>query len=129
MPSGLLAVILWCLSPNILAHAQLVTPDVGTAALGAASAYTFWRWLKQPSWARASLAGLTPGFAQLTKSTLVIFFVSWPLLWLVDRLLRGPSLPRREGMQLALLLVLGVYILNLGYGFQDPSIGWTVTSS
>ncbi|MEZ6051669.1 MAG: glycosyltransferase family 39 protein [Planctomycetaceae bacterium] len=115
---GLLAVILWCFSPNILAHAQLVTPDVGTTALGVASTYTFWRWLKQPSWARASLAGLTLGFAQLTKSTLVIFFVSWPLLWLVDRLLRRQSLPRREGMQLALLLVLGVYILNLGYGFQ-----------
>ncbi len=27
--SGILALVLWCFSPNILAHGQLITPDVG----------------------------------------------------------------------------------------------------
>ncbi len=118
MSAGLLALILWCFSPNILAHAQLVTPDVGTTALGAASAYTFWRWLKEPDWSRAAVAGLALGLAQLTKSTLVIFFVLWPLLWLVDRLVRKHPLPWAEVAQLILASLLGVYLLNLGYGFQ-----------
>ncbi len=120
--SGLLACGLWCFSPNILAHGQLMTPDVGTTALAVAAAFTFWRWLRHSTWQRALLAGLVLGLAQLTKSTLVIFFALWPALWIVDRLLqRCPSASRerrREGLQLAVILVAALYVLNLGYGFQ-----------
>ena len=45
--AGVLATGLWCFSPNILAHGQLVTPDVGAAATGLAASYAFWRWLRQ----------------------------------------------------------------------------------
>jgi len=33
-PAGITALALWCFSPNILGHAQLITPDAGAAAMG-----------------------------------------------------------------------------------------------
>ena len=33
-PAGVMACALWCFSPNILAHASLITADVGGTALG-----------------------------------------------------------------------------------------------
>ncbi len=120
--SGLLACGLWCFSPNILAHGQLVTPDMGTTALAVAAAFTFWRWLRHATWQRALVAGLVLGLAQLTKSTLVIFFALWPVLWVADRLLQRSLSDsrnrRRECLQLAAILVAALYVLNLGYGFQ-----------
>jgi len=51
--AGDLAMVLWCFCPNVLANAQLITPDAGATALGAAAAYCFWRWLRAPSWSGA----------------------------------------------------------------------------
>ncbi len=116
--SGLLACALWCFSPNILAHGQLMTPDVATTALGAAAAYTFWRWLQSPTWRAALIAGGVLGLAELAKTTLVIDFGLWPLLWIVTRMVRRQSIDRHEVLQLGVLLVFALYLLNLGYGFQ-----------
>ncbi len=52
IPSGLLALSLWCFSPMILGNAQMITPDTAAAAFGAAACYLFWRWLKQPDFPR-----------------------------------------------------------------------------
>ena len=46
---GLLSLGLWVFCPNILAHARLVTSDVGATALGVAATYVFWRFLHQPN--------------------------------------------------------------------------------
>lgn len=56
--AGMLVLTLWCLSPNVIAHAQMITPDAGATAMGVAAVYLFWRWLKGPTWARALAAGL-----------------------------------------------------------------------
>ncbi len=47
--AGILALTVWCFSPNIIAHAQLITPDAGAAALGVTAAYLLWRWLRRPT--------------------------------------------------------------------------------
>ena len=120
--SGILACGLWCFSPNVLAHAQLMTPDVGTTALGVAAAYTFWQWLREPSWRSTLLAGFVLGLAELAKTTLIVFFALWPLMWLMSRCLprrTDVSLPiRRELSQIGVMLVFALYLLNMGYGFQ-----------
>lgn len=124
--SGVLACGLWCFSPNMLAHAQLMTPDVGTTALGVAAAYTFWRWLTDPNWGKAFVAGFVLGLAELAKTTLVVFFALWPLLWLVSRVVsrrfveKGPGLG--ELSRLWAMLVLALYLLNMGYGFQGSAV-------
>jgi len=70
---GLLALALWCLCPNILAHSRLVTSDVGATSLGVAATYLFWRYLKSPTWSRAGLAGFartTVGWAGSPKDSI-----------------------------------------------------------
>ncbi|MFQ5730907.1 MAG: ArnT family glycosyltransferase [Planctomycetaceae bacterium] len=117
--AGLLAAALWCFSPNILAHGAMITPDVGSAALGVLAGYLFWRWLREPSWTWAVLAGIALGLAELTKFTWVVLFVLWPLLWVVYRRTSGaPRAWRLEAGQLGLVALLAVYAINAGYGFE-----------
>lgn len=120
--SGLLALTLWCFSPNILAHAEFITPDAGATAMGLAAMYLFWRWLRRPGWLLTIAAGVFLGLAELTKSTWILLFALWPALWLVWCLMerRGngrPSFLRRFG-QLVLILLLGLHVLNMGYGYD-----------
>src|SRR5665213_3275064 len=120
--SGLLALTLWCFEPNILANGQMITPDMGATALGVTAGYFFWKWLKEPYWELAVLAGLALGAAELTKTTWIILFPLWPLLW---RVWRAPEW-RRLGMrswlnqvgQLGIILIVGVCVINTAYGFE-----------
>jgi len=147
-PAGVLACLLWSFSPNILAHASLITADAHATALGLAACYTFWRWLKRPTWTQAALTGLVLGLAELAKTTLILFYPIWPLLWVVYRLGSGSFFARRsvnppenfpakkvpdplptakpmmtpqdwlrEAGMLLVRMAIGIYVLNLGYGF------------
>jgi len=129
--AGVVAICLWCWDPNTLAHGQLITADAGATALGLVAFYCFWRWLKRPSWPRAAIAGLALGLAELTKFTLIVFLALWPMAWAVCRMGRrsGSQLVpaeresrtprwRREAAQLAVSLILAVYVVNVGYAFE-----------
>lgn len=128
--AGLITLTLWCFEPNILAHGELITTDCAATSFGVGAGYLFWRWLKQPTWGRASAAGVLLGLAQLTKTTWVTLFGLWPLLWLfwlasgrhgVVNDSQSGSAPRgwkSQFTQLAGILLLGLYVLNLGYGFD-----------
>lgn len=124
--AGLVALVLWCFEPNILAHGELLTPDCAAAGFGLLAGYTFWRWLQCASWARATPAGIALGLAELSKMSWLILFGLWPLLWIVWRLGRARAsavAPRsgsllREAMQLGALLGCAVYVMNLAYGFD-----------
>ena len=87
---GLLSLALWVFCPNILAHARLVTSDLGSTALGVAATYVFWRYLHQPSWRWAAAAGVMLGLAQLTKFSMLLLYAVWPFLWLVRLVLVTP---------------------------------------
>jgi len=121
-PSGVFACTLWCFSPNILAHASLITADVGGTALGVAACYTFWRWLRKPTWTQAALTGVVLGLAELAKTTLILFYPLWPLLWVVYRWSNRHEMQMRdwtrEAGMLLLRMAIGLYVLNLGYGFE-----------
>ncbi len=127
LPSGLAAMTLWFFSPTVLGHASLITPDVGAASLGVAAAYAFWRWLAEPNWYRALGAGVVLGLAELTKTTWIVLFGLWPLLWVVWRWPKknkGSGEPKAEASrsgqacQMTMILLLGLYVMNLGYGFE-----------
>ncbi len=120
--AGVLACAMWCFSPNIVAHAQLITPDVGATAVGLAACYFFRSWLNVPSWGRALLVGIMLGLTLLTKFTWIVLIPVWPTLWVAIRLANRQGCSARqiatELAQLISLFLVGLYVLNLGYGFE-----------
>ena len=137
--AGIVALALWCFSPDVLGNGSLITPDVPAAALGLLAGFTFWRWLTSSEssrsdhfsdahrhgWGTAIGAGIALGAAELAKFTWVILFVLWPLLWIATRVMhdrRGVEQQSRrigvEALQLAAILAIGLYVLNLGYAFD-----------
>jgi 4-amino-4-deoxy-L-arabinose transferase-like glycosyltransferase len=117
--AGLAAATLWCFSPLVLGHAALLTPDVAGAALGLLACYTFWLWLKEPTWHRTLTTGLILGLAELSKSTLILFYPLWPVLWLLYRWPDRAEITARhwwnEASMLLARLLIGLYVINLGY--------------
>jgi len=119
--AGLLALTLWCFSPTVLAYGHLITPDLGSAAMGVTAAYYFRRWLADPTAKWALIAGLTLGLAELSKTTWIILIPLWPLLWILCRFLSPRETKviwKPEIVQVLLILLMGWWILNLCYGFE-----------
>jgi hypothetical protein len=77
---GILALVLYTFCPNVLAHAHLVTTDIGTALGMFAASYLLWRYLEQPSAGRLALAAAAFGLAQLTKATAVLLVPAFALI-------------------------------------------------
>jgi len=94
--AGLLGLALWTFCPNAIAHAGLVTIDVGATAAGFVATYGFWKYLQSPGWRRAAAAGALLGLAQLSKFTSLplvpLWLVSW-VCWQVLHRRRGPAHP------------------------------------
>ncbi len=134
--AGLVTLFIWSFEPNLLAHAELITSDCACWSFGVLAGYLFWRWLKRPTWTGAGLAGLSLGLAELSKMSWLILFGLWPALWLTWRWLEtrkvespesgnesqttltAQSVPQPPAIQLAAILLLAVYVLNLGYAFD-----------
>lgn len=120
--SGLLALTLWCFEPNILGHGSLITADVPSASLAIASLYHFRKWLQRRSAETAIVAGCVLGIGLLVKSTLILFCMLWPALWMCSRFLKSHDPEQRscgtEAGQHALILLVAIAVLNAGYGFE-----------
>jgi len=90
---ALLALTLYALSPNILAHARLVTVDLGFAALGLLAAHACWRAAVRPGRWPAVWMGTALGLALLAKHSALLLL---PPLALAFVLRRWGQRPRRE---------------------------------
>jgi len=64
-----LAVFLFAFDPNMLAHAGVAATDLGAAAGMCGALYTFWRWLRRPTYTRALVAAFLLGLALGIKNT------------------------------------------------------------
>ncbi len=120
--AGVVALLLWCFSPTVLAWSATICPDAAAASLGVAAGYFFWHWLKRPDKFSALLAGIGLGLALLTKMTWLILFAAWPMVWLVwgrvTQLNHSGVSRMRQALQLASVLAIGLLVLNLGYAFE-----------
>ena len=120
---GWVPLVLWSVSPSILAHAPLLTPDLPTTVAGLAATYAFWHYLRQPSWPAAIRAGLLLGIALLCKFTLLVLYVVWPLLWLAYLWARRSDSTngwpgwRRQAGQLGMVVFLSLLVIHWGYNF------------
>jgi 4-amino-4-deoxy-L-arabinose transferase-like glycosyltransferase len=126
--AGLVAVALWTFCPNTIAHAGLVTTDMGATAIGFAATYAFWKYLRRPNWPRSATAGVLLGLAQLTKFSLLLLYLLWPLLWLSWVALRRAdarqqaagwkSAVRAGVLHGAAVVGISVAVINVGYLFE-----------
>src|SRR5262249_21049515 len=120
---GLLSLTLWTFCPNILAHGRLITTDIGATALGVGATYLFWRYLKSPSWGRATAAGLALGAAELSKFSMLLLYAIWPLLWLLHKLARRDSQrPAQAVAHGAWIVVLSFVLIDVGYAFEGVGV-------
>jgi len=120
--AGMIFLTLWTFSPLVLAWGATICPDVCAASLGIVGVYTFWHWLKTPTWCKAITAGICLGLLPLAKMTWIIAFLLWVLIWLIwvipYYIKRNPTIDIPGCKQLAAILLIGVYMINMGYLFD-----------
>jgi 4-amino-4-deoxy-L-arabinose transferase-like glycosyltransferase len=128
---GLVALTLFTLDPNILAHGTLATNDVGFAAFSFialfAASRLIRRWPQQRErWARSSwgyliLAGVALGASLSAKSSGIFTLLALVALFILAALVGGGGWRGRLGYalsQLGLIVILGVLVLWATYGFE-----------
>lgn len=133
---GLLSLLLYTFSPNMLAHSRLVTTDVGCTCFMFMAVYYYWRSFRSYR-RRAWLgAGICLGLALLSKFTALLLLPIFGLLLLLSSW-RGkpaetgapsPALGKPQpvflqrfwdgSLRLFLIILIAIFIVNLGYGFQ-----------
>jgi len=131
-PAASLALALFALDPNLIAHGSLITTDAAAVTLSVATLYALYRWLVSPaqpadSWPRLRrfvLTGVLLGLAQLAKvSTLSLFPVVGLILlaqaWTHRRL--PQALVLSVGQFLILVAIAGV-VIWAGYGFELSTV-------
>ena len=112
--SAMLAVILYSFSPEILANARLITPDITLTTFSFITLYYFWRLLSDNQIRDAVLGGLCFGLALLSKFTGLLLFPICVLLlalWAIKQKTLNVS-------YCLLFVAMGIGILFLGYGMN-----------
>lgn len=116
---GLVAATLWGFSPNVLGHGALITPDIAATSMGVLAAWRFCRWMNRSTVRNAMIAGGALGIALLTKTYWITLLGLWPGLVVLRWFCMGPEREvLRDLRHLALMLLIGLYLLNLGYRFN-----------
>jgi 4-amino-4-deoxy-L-arabinose transferase-like glycosyltransferase len=120
--AGLLALLLVVFEPNVLAHSDLVTTDMGITCLLLATIYAFYCYARRPSPSRLLLAGLAAGLTLSAKHSGILLAPILPALTLVEIAYAAPE--RRKPMAaklfggIAAITILAVGVLWAFYGFR-----------
>lgn len=139
--AGLLALLLCCFDPNIIAHSSVVTTDLGGTFFIFLSVYLLWRFCKRPSQGRLLLVGVAFGLAQASKFSALFLgpiFVALLVTWAfgerrslerfsIPLLARFAGKPRLQRAYLALGLCLVIFAIGsvvvwAVYGFQVSTL-------
>ena len=139
--ASLVALALAALEPNLIAHASLVTTDLGAALFIFLAVYLLWEYAAAPSWPLILGGGAAAGLALASKYSTVILGVILAVVAVVHVLLGGSlPLPRDAGRKLRggfsprlvqavpPLLAAGLVallVLAATYFFQGISAWWT----
>lgn len=125
--SGLVALLLWCICPNVIGWSGVVTVDMGSTIFGLLAVAAMRDYADRPTASSATLSGLALGAALLTKFTMLVLVPLWLVVWWSAR--RGglgrtapsddtppPAPPRaRDAFYVP---ALAVVVLCAGFGFQ-----------
>jgi len=120
---GILSLAIFVLCPNLIAHSQMATVDAGASLFIFISLIALIFYLKKPGWARAVLAGLGLGLAQLAKFSsvsLLFFYAAAPLLLIWPFRSDRPGWKRifLRTAQVGLMIGIWIFLVSAGYGFK-----------
>lgn len=126
--SGVLALILWCFCPQVIALGSVVTGDMAATVLGLTTLFVFWRWLRTPSWNWAMTCGIVWGLAEASKYVCLWLFPFCIVSWLAWRLSERRDQPwrtsmREEAWQGLAMVLISINVINMSYlfdGFGQP---------
>ena len=77
---GLVALLLFCFEPTLVAHGAYVTTDMAASCTIFGTVYAFWRWVQQRSVGRLVVVGLAGGLALAAKHSTVLLLPMLVLL-------------------------------------------------
>jgi len=125
--SGLVALTLLSFDPNILAHGNLATNDMGVTCFATLTLYAFWRWMIRPTPARAIIAGLFLGLAQVSKFSALYLIPAVMIILVTDRIWKSTTAASRLSakttfayvMTIALAAYCAIWVV---YGFDMGSL-------
>lgn len=80
--SGLIALLIYAFSPNMLAHSRISSSDFGLTVFVFISVYYYWKFYKNPNTNTIIFAGFFLGLAQLTKFSAIFLFPIFGLIGL-----------------------------------------------
>lgn len=120
--SGILAATFWCFSPHMLAWGSTICPDAAASSLGVLAAFRYRQWLNQPTIPNSLWSGICLGIAMLAKFTWFYLLLLWPIVWTVWAATSPKGRHSGSWLQqlsmLGLILLVGLFVLNAGYGFE-----------
>ncbi len=99
--AGIFAALLFAFDPNIIAHAHLVTTDLGIAIAILIATDFFVRFLKHPSTRNLVLAGVVLGLAQTVKFSAILVLPVFGIMSVLYGLGTGTKITRQEQWLLA----------------------------
>jgi 4-amino-4-deoxy-L-arabinose transferase-like glycosyltransferase len=88
-PGAVIAVLIFTMTPTVLAHAGLSTTDIGVTACFAAAAYALVRMVEEPGLRTAGWLGLASGLMVLSKFSALAFYPAAAALALAVWLFRA----------------------------------------
>jgi dolichyl-phosphate-mannose--protein O-mannosyl transferase len=77
---GLVALLLFCFEPTLVAHGAYVTTDMAASCTIFGTVYAFWRWVQKPAVGRLVVVGLAGGLALAAKHSTVLLLPMLVLL-------------------------------------------------
>src|SRR5262249_32675924 len=118
--AGYLALVLYAVSPDLLAHGQLVTTDLGVTCFMFLSVYSFYRALVEPRASTIIATCLAVGLALLSKFSAVLLFPMLLLVAGVSACCRRRALILGGGVALILAAAMSSLVLIwTAYGWRD----------
>jgi len=121
---GYFALFLYAFSPNIIAHSQVVTPDIGLSCIILITLYYLRKFLKTKSYKTFLISSLCLGIALLTKFSALILLPLFLVIfyfYLPERLNKKPVW-KFILLYFFLMLFIAFIIVWLGYGFEYGNI-------
>jgi len=119
VPGALISLVLYCFSPNIVAHSRLVTNDIGGALFFTLACFAVWWYFANPSSNRLILTGACFGlaFAARLSSSLLLIPVFFVIFFLAVGERRWTL--KEAAWKLLVIASVGLMVFILDYGFKE----------